>query len=279
MAYGARKFFEMALNAALSVRLNDPNRPVALLYKDRSELPDDLAGHFDFCEPFENPDAYPGMSIKLGVYEPAPFEENFYLDADCLIMKADMDRHWDKYGAQDFAIAGDVVTGGAAYGCDIGKMMAAAGVEYFLDMNCGVLFFRKSAQAQKVFDDARALLAERHPDLIEQRARRGDGLSDQPYFAAAMAKNGLKPVAYAPVEGTIMATTWRARDIEFDFERRVSRLKKPAGFRILDRFWATGWAPHETSIAHFIELKPLADYQRLSDWLRDHFGVPQFDFA
>ncbi|WDI30965.1 hypothetical protein PUV54_13475 [Hyphococcus flavus] len=278
MAYGHRRFFEMAVNLALSARLNDPNRPVTLLYKDCSELPEELAPYFQDCRPFENPEAYPGVTIKLGVYEPSPYEETFFVDADCLIMKRDMDRHWEKYGAQDFAISGDVVKSGAAYGCDVEKMMAAAGVDYFCDMNCGVLFFRKSDKAQKVFADARALLAERHPDLIELRPRRGDGLSDQPYFAAAMARNGVEPVSYTPEEGTIMATTWRASDIEFDLEHGINRLKKPTGFRLMDRFWARGWVSHETSIAHFIELKPRAAYQRLSDWLRDHFGVPRFRF-
>ncbi len=278
MAYGQRRFFEMAVNLALSIRLNDSSRPVTLLYKDRSELPEEHAEFFSACRPFENPDGFSGVAIKLGVYEPSPYNETFFVDADCLIMKRDMDRHWEKFGAQDFAIAGDVVRSGSAYGCDVEKMMAAAGVDYFCDMNCGVLFFRKSDKAQMVFSHARALMEERHPDLIELRSRRNDGLSDQPYFAAAMARNGIQPVSYAPQEGTIMATTWQASDIEFDLAKGVSRLQKPTGFHLLGRFWAKGWVRHETSIAHFIELKPRKTYQQVSDRLRDHFGVPRFRF-
>lgn len=278
MAYGSRKFFEMAANLALSVRLNDPARPITLLYKDEAELPDGVAAHFDHCAPFQDASDYPGVTIKLGIYEPAPYAENFYLDADCLLMKPDMDRHWEKYGRQDFTIAGDVCVGGTQYGCDVKKMMAAAGVDYFVAGNYGVVYFRKNAGGEKVFADARKFLRERHPDLIEMRPRRGDGLSDQPYFSAAMARNGLKPVSYAPEEGTIMATTWRANRIDFDLETGRGRLRKPAGFRIMNRFWAKGWIEHDTTIAHFVELKPLKVYQRLSNRLRDRFGAPRFEF-
>jgi hypothetical protein len=278
MAYGPRKFFEMAVNLALSVKLNDPARPIALLYKDAAEIPGGAPQHFDRCMPFENLERYPGVTIKLGVYEPSPYAETLYIDADCLIVKRDMDRHWAKYGAQDFAISGEVVTSGAAYGCDVSEMMAAAGADYFCDMNCGIVFFRKSDGARKVFGDARALLAEGHKELIELRPRRGDGLSDQPYFAAAMARNNIKPVFYAPEEGTIMATTWQAKDVMFDVEKAIGRVKKPAGFRLFNRFWAKGWVQHESSVAHFIEMKPRALYQRQSDWLRGHFGVEPYAF-
>ena len=278
MAYGPRKFFEMAVNLALSIKLNDPARPITLLYKSHDELPDDIAKHFDQCIAFENPSEFPGVTIKLAIYKPTPYDETFYIDADCYLMKRDMDRHWAKYGVQDFAISGDVVTSGSAYGCDVEKMIAAAGVDYFIDMNCGIIFYRKGEKGETVFRDASAYMREGNPDLIETRARRGDGLSDQPYFAAAMAKNNLKPVSYTAEEGTIMATTYRAADIQFDLATATSRLKKPTGFYLLDRFWAKGWVQHDTTVAHFIEQKPLDQYQALSDWLRDHFGVPRFQF-
>jgi hypothetical protein len=279
MAYGARKFFEMAANLALSVKLNDPLRPITLLHKKSTPPPTEIAMLFDRAIPFENEEKYPGVTIKLAIFEPTPYAEAFYIDADCLLMKPDMDRHWAKYGASDFNISGDVKTTGSAYGCDVEKMMAAAGVSYFIDMNCGIIFFRKNDGGRRVFEAARALQAERHPDLIETRPRRGDGLSDQPYFAGAMARNGVRPVSYTPEEGTLMATTWRASGIDFDLENRRSQLKKPTGFFLLDRLWAKGWVAHDTTVAHFIELKPLAEYQRLSDWLRDRFGVPRFDFS
>lgn len=278
VAYGARKFFEMAANLALSVKLNDPKRPVSLIHKKDAPPPAEVAAQFDRCVPFERDD-YPGVAIKLAIYEPTPYRETFYIDADCLVMKPDMDRHWKKFAASDFNIAGEVRTSGSAYGCDIEKMMAAAGVPYFIDANSGIIFYRKSAEAAKVFEAARALLASRHPDLMETRARRGDGVGDQPLFAGAMAQSGIRPVSYEPEEGTIMATTWRASGIEFDLEKGASRLKKPTGFRLFDRLWAKGWVAHDTTVAHFIELKPLAEYQRLSDWLRDRFGVPKFDFS
>lgn len=278
MAYGPRKFFEMAVNLALSIKLNDPARPITLLYKDKSELPEGAAQHFDHCAPFENLERYPGVTIKIGIYEPSPYEETLYVDADCLIVKRDMDRHWAKYGAEDFMISGDIERRDETKSGHAQKIMNAVDIDYYIHMNAGVIFFRKSPRAEKVFEDARNMLDARHPDLLDERVRRGDGLSDQTFFAAAMARNKVMPISYTAEEGTIMATTWQAKDVVFDVENGVGKLKKPTGFRLLNRFWAKGWVQHETSVAHFIEMKPRAIYQRQSDWLRTHFGVAPYAF-
>ena len=280
MAYGKRKFFEMAANLALSVKLNDPGRPICLLYKEGETVPEDIAALFDDVVAMPSSDRYPGVSIKLAIYEPTPYDEALYVDSDCFIMKPDMDRHWAKYGAQDFGCAGVKRQSGFFYNHDVAEMTAAAGVDHMIQMNCGVLFYRKSEGGLALFEQARAYLDEQNPALIENRKwRRGDGLSDQPYFSAAMAKCGIEPVSYTPEEGTIMATTYRARDFDFDLFAGRARLKKPTGFRIAGRLWAKGWVDHDTSVGHFINCEPLGLYQKLSDDLRGHFDRPKYEFA
>lgn len=275
MAYGKRRFFEMAVNFSLSVRLHDPKRPTTLVFKKSASPPPDVARHFDSVQTFENEERYPGVTIKLALYEPTPYEEAFYIDADCLLMKPDMDRHWMKFAASDFNVAGEARKEGAA----ARRMMAASRAPYFVDANFGVFYFRKNAVGRAVFDHARALLDERDPGLIENRpVRRGDGLSDQPYFGAAMALQNIDPISYRPEEGTIMATTYRASAIDFDLEKGRASLSKPAGFFVANRFWARSWVRHDTTVGHFIELRPRAVYQRLSDWLRDRFDVPRYQF-
>ncbi|MBY0421136.1 MAG: hypothetical protein K2Q06_02450 [Parvularculaceae bacterium] len=279
MAYGAPKFFEMAANLALSIRLNDAKRPITLIHKPDVAPAPHVAALFDRCVAFEDVARFPGVTIKLGIYEPTPYAEAFYVDADCLLMKPDMDRHWAKFGAGDFNIAGSKRTSGAVFGLDVEKMKQAAGVGYVVDANCGIVFFRKSEAGRAVFETARTFCDRRLPERKEDRPRRGDGLSDQPFFSVAMAQANITPVSYEPAEGTLMATTWRASDIDFDFDRGASTLKKPTGFRVLDRFWAKGWVAHDTTFAHFIEMKPERLYQRLSDQLRDRYGVPRYQFV
>lgn len=278
MAYGAPKYFEMAGNLALSVRYSDPGRPITLIHKPDQPPPAHIGALFDQCAAVGDVSRFPGMTIKLAVYEPAPYAENMFIDADCLLMKPDMDRHWARYGVADFNMAGEIRRTGSLFGCDVARMMAAADAPYMIDANSGVFFFRKNEAGAAAFATARQICDARHPDMMEQRARRGDGLGDQPYFAAAMARAGTTPVSYTPEEGTIMATTYRADRIDFDLAARRATLRKPTGFRIAGRLWARGWVAHDTSIAHFIELRPRRAYQRLSDWLRAKYGVPAFVF-
>lgn len=277
IAYGHRKFYEMAVNFALSVKLHDPKRPVCLLYKQSDPVPEDIAEAFDRLAPFENEDRYPKMLIKLAIYEPSPFDETFYMDADCVLLKGDMDRHWQKYGADDFMIAGDKRTASDDLSEQEKGMMAATDTDYVVDMNAGVIFYRKSERAAKIFADAGRLAIDPDPSLVEERAR-DDGLSDQTFYSAAMAMNHVDPIRYDPEEGTIMATTFRARRINFDIIEGRGRLEKPAGFRLLGRFLAKGWVRHDTTVGHFIDGKPAALYQRTSDALRDHFGWPRYEF-
>lgn len=278
MAYGAPKFFEMAANLALSIRRNDPSRPITLMRKPGEAPPAHVTALFDHCVEFPDPARFPGVTVKLGLYEPTPYDEAFYVDADCLLMKADADRHWRKFGASDFNVAGSVRRDGVAFGLAVADIMAAAGADYVVDANFGIFYFRKNDAGRAVFETARRLCDARDPRLRELRPRRGDGLSDQPFFSAAIARHGLTPLDYRAEEGTIMATTWRAADIDFDLKTGRSRLKKPTGFRLLGRLWAKGWVQHETTFAHFIELRPKALYQRLSDELRDHFRIPRYVF-
>jgi hypothetical protein len=157
-------------------------------------------------------------------------------------------------------------------------MMEAARVDFIYQINAGLIYYKRNAAAQRVFCEALALFEAADPVMMEIRKRRGGVAADQPFLAAAMAKCGVDAVSYDPAEGTVMATTYRARGFEFDIENGVSRLKKATGYRLMDRFFAKGWVQHDTSIGHFIGLRPGAQYQRLSDFLRDRFGVSRYRF-
>ncbi len=278
IAYGARKYLEMAVNLALSAKLNDSTRPILLLAKDCDSIPEETKAHFDLHAELQTPDDLRGSAVKLNIFDVSPFDENMYVDADCLFMKPDMGRHWRKFSGHDFSIPGSKRTSGRCYGLDVGAMMQAAGVDFIYQINAGLIYFKRNEAARRVFEEARALFKAGDPALMNLRRKRGSVAADQPFFAAAMAKCGVDAISYTPAEGTVMATTYLAKGFEFDIEKGVSRLKKATGYWLMDRFLAKGWVEHDTSIGHFIGLRPEAQYQRLSDVLRDRFGVPRYQF-
>lgn len=278
IAYGPRKYFEMALNLALSVKLNDPSRPIALLYDGPNNLTDTSTQFFDHIGTLPAQDRISGSAMKLNIFAPSPYSETLFVDADCLVLKKDMDRHWNKFAPFDFNIPGNKRAAGSLYGLDVTGMMRAAGTDHIMQINSGIIFFRKNDDGKAVFDTALNLFKDGHPELIELRGKRGNVCADQPFFGAAMAKCGIDELSYTPQEGTIMATTYLARNCDFDLERGVSTLEKPTGHWILNRFLAKGWVKHSTSIGHFIALKPKNQYQSLSDQLRKQFDVEPFDF-
>ncbi|MCB2011973.1 MAG: hypothetical protein KDF64_15505 [Geminicoccaceae bacterium] len=281
VAFGSRKFFEMAVNLALSVRLNDPGRPVCLIHKASQEVPADVAGVFDDLAAFpaDDEDAYDGTALKLIIDRATPYDETFYIDSDCVILKKDMQRHWATFANSDFMVCGEKRTEGNVYSLNVPAMMDAAGIDYFVEMNSGVIFFRKSQLGNRVFETARDLYRNQSRVFTEVRSGRGDGINDQAFFGAAMAACGIEPITYPASNGALMATTYRARNIEFDLDKPLSFLEKPTGFRILNRFWAKGWVRHDTTIGHFVNGMPKGIYQRISDQLRAKFDWNSFDFS
>ncbi|MEZ5825798.1 MAG: hypothetical protein R3C97_13980 [Geminicoccaceae bacterium] len=280
-AFGSRKFFEMAVNLALSVRLNDPDRPVCLVHNASEEVPDDIARAFDSLTTF--PDGaetvYAGTALKLLIDQVTPYRETFFVDSDCMILKKDMDRHWQKFGQSDFMICGEKRTRGHISSLDVQTMMKVANVDHIVDMNSGVIFLRSSPASTRLFETARELYRTRRETFTEIRARRGDGIGDQPFFGAAMAACGIDPISYEPGEGSLMVTTYRARNVDFDLDEPRSFLEKPTGFRMLNRFWAKSWVRHDTTIGHFVAGKPKRVYQTMSDRLRTIFNWPLYDFG
>lgn len=279
VAYGAEKYYQMALNLALSVRLHDPERTITLACPENAPYMDDMSGAFAHIVSLPDGDQVSGSLHKLSLFELTPYEKTLFLDADCLIMKPDMDRHWRKLAPHAFMIPGEKRTDGALYGFDVAKMMAASNAPYIVGMNAGKIYFDQSPEAQAVFATVNDLYKKRPEAMTDLRAKRSGVCADQPYFGAAMGIHEIEPINYSAEEGTIMATTYLARDVDFEISSGKARLKKAAGYYLFNRFFAKGWVQHDTSIGHFIGLKPLKDYQRASDYLRRRYNVPLFSFS
>lgn len=277
LATGHQKYFEMAINAALSAKWMDPEKPVCLIH-DGENLPDYAAQVFDDLVDFKGEDGFVGVMNKMLIYDLSPYEETMFIDGDCFILKPDMDRHWERYGKQDFTFAGSVSNSGSWYGFDIAKACADAGVPYLIQGNTGVFYFRKSDTAKAVFETAKRFRHEKPDILGVVHQKRSAQFSDEPFLGAAMGAHGLQPVSYTAEEGSIMVTTLYARFCKGDMETATSQLKKPASNLPTDRIWALKYVTHSPSIMHFISLKPRKLFTKLSEQVRARAGLPDYDF-
>lgn len=272
LATGAARYYEMALNVALSVKLKDPSRPIALIHDGARDL-SPYEAHFDTVVTMPPDEDYVGVANKLRLYDYLPYDECLFLDGDTLVVKSDMDRHWAKLGVAGFMFAADQKTEGRWYDFDIAEACAALSVPFIASGNTGVMFFRRSGEGARVHDAANDLYRNARGILGMVHQGRDRQYSDEPFYGAAMGRCGIAPVGYTADEGSVMVTSWRAKRHEADWDKDRSVVVKPDGFRIAGRLWAKGYTEHSPSVQHFIGLKPRAEYDRLTRELRAKFGV------
>ena len=273
LALGAQRYYEMAVTAALSARLADPSRPIALICD--ADAPVEHTRWFDAVVPMAPDEGLVGVANKLRLATHAPFARTMVIDADCIVARRDMDRHWTKLSGAAVGWSGDKSTKGRWYGFDVAEVCHRLGVPYLVEGNTGVLLFDRQAGAETVEATALGYIRERADvfGLAPHQGRAGQ-LSDEPFWGAAMGAHGVEPVTYAPGEDTIMATSWRARRHEADLVRGETLVEKATGYRIGGKLWARGWVAHHPSVLHFIGLKPRRMYQRLSAEVREAAGAP-----
>lgn len=268
LATGDRQYFDAAANVALSVRLNDEKRPISLLCDDAAKLTAEEKKLFDRIIVALPGTLGVGCAGKLDVPDFLPYPETVFLDSDCLILKKDMDRHWEKLSGQCFNVAGSLQDSGAWYTFDIADVCQKLGLPYMVYMNSGVMYFRKGDEldafltvVRDLRDNALDVLFVQHRDMNAQMA-------DEPVWSAAMARQNMQPAHYQPEEGLLMVTTYMSRRFKYDPLANVSKQEKSKGYWLFGRFISKGWIEHSTSVAHFIRFKPRSIYRQCVQQLR-----------
>lgn len=262
LACGSRKYLDLAINLAASIRRWDSSRPICLVHDEYLPLTEQDRRLFDHCVLMESHPEFAGCANKLRLFDFSPYEKSFYIDSDCLVVKDDMDRHWRKFAGSGFNVAGGKSTSGHWYNFSIAEACARLNLKYIVQMNSGVIYFTREG-GKPVFDEALRLYHEARDIVGSTHQKRADQLADEPFFGAAMGKLEIEPVSYNPEEGSIMITTLYARRLEVDLNRGTSRIEKPAGFYVLNRLFAKSWVKHSPTIVHFIALKPKKTYASL----------------
>ncbi|MBV8681435.1 MAG: hypothetical protein JO111_01075 [Caulobacteraceae bacterium] len=276
LATGSRTYFEMALNLALSLSVNDPNRPRCLLTDRPQNLPRAFHRHFDVIRDIKDRPGSYGCPNKLQVQALSPFKESMFIDADCIVAKPDMDRHWAKLAGRPIGISAEKKTAGTWHGIEIADVISELGIDYVGVMNSGVFCFGANSASAAFFDTALKLVTS-HWTLLGS-VHRQNRLADEPFIGAALGLHRIEPVKYAPEEGSVMVTTYRASDTACDPFLGRSELVKRGDFAVLGRLWPRSSVQHSPSVVHFVRLRPRAAYQSISDRLRAYFSIERFDF-
>lgn len=275
LATGSHFYLELAMNLVLSLKLNDPSRSVCMVTDTTIEIPSDYLKFIDKIAHLEPKAGFHGCLNKLRMNELSPFDETMFVDSDCILLKNDMDRQWKKIQSSGFSSPGAKVTAGQWYGFDIAQVVKKLDIEYMRTLNSGVFYFRKGDESDLFFATALDLV-EHHKDLLGTFHRNKLQLADEPFIGAALGKLKIPTVSYDPAEGSIQVTTINASNINFDPFSQTSHITRHSDYRLLGRFFPRTHIKHSPSFAHFVKLKPKAVYQRISDQLRDHFGVRRF---
>jgi hypothetical protein len=274
LATGSPFYLDLAMNLVLSLKLNDPARPVCLVTDHAMPIPGAYRPYIDELAYLKEKPGFHGCLNKLRMNEVSPFTETMFVDSDCILLKNDMDRHWTKFQSPGFCSPGSKVTSGRWYGFDIADVIKKLGIDYMRTLNSGVFYFRRGAESDRFFATALDLV-ENHKQDLGSFHRNKLQLADEPFIGAALGKLHTPTVSYQPAEGSIQITTINASGMAFDPFTHTSRITRHDDFRLFGRFLPRKRVQHSPTFAHFVKLKPKALYQRISDQLRTHYGLPR----
>ena len=267
LATGPRKYFELAMNLAASIKAVDPSRRVCLVHDRIAEIPADAHALFDDLAMLKDDPAYRPILNKLRLFDVSPYQQSMFVDADCLLIRHNVSEYWCSCASESFAITGQVLTDGVWKGNPVKGLLETYQVPYVVMMNSGVFYFDKSEQAAAFFAELNGFYRMHSETLVAL-----DGPwrhEDELFFGVVMGRVGLLPKLHADRHGnTIMATTWRAPICLADPSSGRSVLIKPTGFLFDVSVLPRGFRRLSPTFMHFVGLKPKRLYRRLSSRLR-----------
>jgi hypothetical protein len=270
IALGFDRYVEMAINLASSLRHFDKTRPICLVHDGKVNIPEEAKTLFTHFAELDTRDDYVGCMNKIRLDEVSPFEETMYIDADCLLVKDDIDRHWKTLGRNYFGMTGEKRYSGRWNNLHIDSVRRRFSIPHVVQMNSGVFYFRRSAESSRFFARLRTLYRDHRDELSNIHQGRRNQYADEPFFGVAMAEFGIEPLQSDPGQGSLMVTTWRARNCGFQPDVQYSRIDKPSAYWLGIPLLPRQWVRHSPTIAHFISLKPRPVYDKAVEYFRSH---------
>ncbi|MBV9250370.1 MAG: hypothetical protein JO227_14135 [Acetobacteraceae bacterium] len=204
---------------------------------------------------------------KFRLLELSPYKKTMFIDADCLLVKNDIDSYWQRASGSFFAITGHKRQSGWWKGRTIQSIIADQRADYLVQMNGGVFYFDKSRKSQAFFRDLNAFYHDRKESLRVHTHNGTRHYSDELFLGVFLGLRHMEPIA---LEGrdAWMVSTWRALYCDFHPGTGVSILVKPAGYLFGSTALPLGWRRWSPTFAHFVSLKPRQLYVELARQFR-----------
>jgi hypothetical protein len=264
LAMGPVEYVDMARNLAASIRVMDATRRICLVH-DEAFLPGERdARLFDEFSFLRSDPRYPGVMNKIRLFPTSPFQRTMFVDADCLLLKTDVDRYWELAREHSFAITGERRTQGEWKGVDIATLLSQERAPYLVQMNSGVFCFDNSNEAAGFFAGLNEFYL-RRKDCIAFGLHHGRrAQADEIYIGLWMGLNGLDSCHRVIGENSWMASTWGAFGITLKPERGISVIRKPKQSVFGRPNPIGGWDRLSPSFVHFTGLRPSGEYKRLA---------------
>jgi hypothetical protein len=192
-----------------------------------------------------------------------------FVDADCLLVKRDIDHYWQAAATRPFSITGGKRTSGEWKGIQIEDVLQQEGAPYLIQMNAGVFYFDKSAGARQFFNELEAFYLDRMERLNITNYKGPQSQSFELYLGIFMGLKGMDSDNVENTDGNSwMVSTWRAFYCDFDTEGK-SVIYKAGGFVLGLPFLPSTVTKLSPTIAHFIGLKPRRVYERVARQFRE----------
>lgn len=188
MAFGAKRFGEMAMGLGRSLSLIGDRTPRAIL-TDMDGF--DWGRHFDFVirQSVPREETFWAKFYGLKVTEATQI---LFLDGDCLAFKR-LDPIFEAFAGSPFGVQGIQAMDGEWYDKSVAEVCASEKVPYLPKFNGGLLYYERDPATERLLSEARAI-GERYDEIGWRRNanRHTKGvIADEPCLSLAMAKTGI----------------------------------------------------------------------------------------
>lgn len=197
IATGHPYYGRMAYNLCVSIKANEPDIPIALVYNEEaiSHLDDYKRWDFDFLIPAQ--DLHIGTAAKLFAYDYTPFENTLLLDADMIwLPDRKPSQLFDYFKDTEFTCIAEGTSenpsGDYYFWAGMEEIRMVYGIQSMYQFRSEVMFFKKTDRIKKFFDDAKIVYANPRLKTIRQHA---GTVPDELALNIAAAQNDIHPHA------------------------------------------------------------------------------------
>lgn len=189
LAVGNEKYYKLAANLLKSYRFHIKEQYPFAIYCDREN---EYTKLFDKVIILNNPTCT--YLDKLMMFKKAAFDENIFIDADCLVY-GDINLYWEYMPEKGISCFGKSLPLDSHDGWfekeDIGEYKEQ--VNFIPQMHGGIIFFRNDKYALNIYELALKIAENYH----QYKFKYFSEPADEPLLALSMAVNGIRPIEVA----------------------------------------------------------------------------------